>query len=65
MGTVVATKATLTNKSMPLHNVYSLEGTIRSDNNADSHPSGGLAWDGFTRHEDAPEKPNSFAENAL
>ena len=62
---------------MAVHNVYSLESTIRgdvhidvrenagADNSADSHLSGGLAWDGFTPHEDASVKPNSFAENAL
>lgn len=77
MATVIATNATLTNKSMAVHNVYSLEGTIGgdvpievrenagADNNANSHLSGGLSWDGFTPHEDAPVKPNSFAENAL
>ena len=77
MGTAIATNATLTNKAMAVHNVYSLEGTIGgdvpievrenagADNNANSHLSGGLAWDGFTPHEDAPVKSNSFAENAL
>ena len=76
MGTAQAMTATLTNKSVAVGNLYSLEGTIRGNvpievrenpgaDSADSRLSGVLPWDGVASHEDAPEKPSLLAENAL
>ena len=76
MGAAQATTTTLTNKSVAAVNFYSLEGTIEGHvpievrenvgaDNADNRLSGALPWDDVASHEDAPEKLNLFAENAL
>ena len=76
IGTAQAMTTTLTNKSVAAVNFYSLEGTIEGHvpievrenvgaDNADNHMLGALPWHGMAFHEDAPEKPNLFAENAL
>ena len=76
METTLAMTTTLTNRSVAVGNLCSLEGTIpgnvpnevreipRADS-ADSRLSGVLSWDGVASHEDAPEKPNLLAENPL
>ena len=76
MGTAQAMTAMLTNKSVAAENFYSLEGTIEGHvpigmrenagvDNADNRLSGALPRDDVASHEDAPEKPNLFAENTL